>query len=380
MEKNKAILVGSAISIMVVVTLFAIGTLNPVDENIVFDSIDEAIQEIMDSSNVPGASVCTVKDGEVVWSGTYGYADVEQNITVSNETVFMLGSISKTITGVAFMQLYEDGLVGLDDDINDHLSFDIVHPQYPDVALTPRMILSHCSGIADNWLELAPLESHGEDSPISLYEFVSGYLCEGGEYYDSRNYNTAEPGTLFQYTNVGATLIGYLVQVISNTPFEQYCQENIFQPLNMTSTSWFLANFDEDIIANPYRFYGGSFSPISQYSSPMYPCGFLRTNALQLAQHLLVIMQGGHLGDVSILNSTTIELMMTLHYPEIAPAMGLFLMYTGVTWGHGGSGPGCRTQMVFDTAYDVGVIVLTNIENAAAGLMATDILTLMRTL
>jgi len=88
----------------------------------------------MDTYHIPGMATCVVKDGEIAWTGAYGYADIYQEIEVADTTLFMIASVSKTLTGVALMQLWEEGLFGLDDDINDYLPFDVINPYYPDDA------------------------------------------------------------------------------------------------------------------------------------------------------------------------------------------------------------------------------------------------------
>lgn len=330
------------------------------------DMLDSNILDVMSGSHIPGVAACAVKDGNIVWLKTYGYADLDLDISVTNDTLFMLGSVSKIVTGVAFMQLYEDGLVDLDDNINDYLSFDIIHPSYPSLNITPRMLLSHVSGIRDNWNVLGPLEISGSDSPVSLEEFIPGYLLSNGTYYHSLNFNSYGPGTHYEYTNVGSTLIGYLVEVISGETFEDYCQENIFLPLGMTETSWFLANLNVSTIAVPYVYSGSSHVALEHYSSPVYPCGFVRTSILQQATFMTMLMSGGAIGGTRILENSTLQIMMTHHYPELVSDYGFYLQHYDVMWGHGGSGPGCSTRTFFYPEADEGVIVMLNLQDGAA--------------
>lgn len=325
--------------------------------------IDTFIESLMVSQDLPGVAACAVRDGEVIWNGNYGYANIAQNIELDDSSIFMLGSISKTITGIAFLQLYETGLIGLDDDVNIYLPFQFTHPLFPQTIITPRMLMSHVSGIRDNWDVLNPLHYPGGDSPISLSDFIEGYLVPDGIYYDTENFNTSEPCTVYDYSNVGSALIAYLVEVLSGISFEQYCQENIFVPLGMDDTSWFLANLNFSQVAMPYTFNNGNYYPFGHYGQPMYPCGFLRTSALHLAQILLVQMELGTVNNNIILQSNTVELMQTLHYPAIAPEYGFFLQYLDGFWGHMGGGPGVCTSMLFNPIDDIGVIVLLNIEN-----------------
>ncbi len=369
------------LSVIIISSIFITGFLvsrNPTQQAL--DTLDKNILEVMNDQHIPGVAACAVKDGTVVWMETYGYADVDQNITVTSDTIFMLGSLSKIVTGIAFMQLFERGLIGLDDDINDYLPYEVVHPNYPESVITPRMLLSHVSGIRDNWSVLGPLEVSGMDTPLSLENFTQSYLIDTGIYYSTSNFNDAEPGTEYDYTNVGATLVAYLVELVSNTTFEEYCQQNIFLPLGMNETSWYLGNLDTRMMAIPYLYTGSTFTPYGHYSSAVYPCGFMRTSVRQEAQLLAALMEYGSIGNTTILSNSSLQLMMTHHYPSLAPNYGLFFQHSGVLWGHGGSGPGVATRMLFYPEAHEGVIVMINVENhAAVNSIHNHILDCMRT-
>ena len=99
----------------------------------------------------PGLAARIIKNGRVVWSRTYGLALVDPAVPVTDDTLFMLGSVSKTITAVAVLQLWEDGyIIDLDDDVNEYLPFPVVNPHFPEVPITFRMLLTFTSGIKDN--------------------------------------------------------------------------------------------------------------------------------------------------------------------------------------------------------------------------------------
>ena len=188
---------------------------------------------------------------------------------------------------------------------------------------------------------LTPLLTWGGDSPIPLRNFLEDYLRPGGAYYDSSgNFHTYAPGNGFQYCNVAATLLGYLVEVIEDS-FPVYCQDSIFYPLSMNETSWFLAGLDTNNIAVPYYWTGENYQPYGHYGHPFYPCGFLRTSTLQLARHLEAFMQYGMIDSVRILDSATVEMMRTIQY-QVTPTwkMGLIWLYevwgSRWVWGHNG--------------------------------------------
>jgi CubicO group peptidase (beta-lactamase class C family) len=335
---------------------------------------DSSIVSTMETYHVPGVSACAVHNGNMVWSGNYGYANIADSVEMTDSTLFLLASISKTFVGVALMQLWEDSLFGLDDSINSYLPWEVHNPYYPDSVITFRMLMTHTSGIADNWDVLTPLITWGVDSPIPLGEFLMNYLTPGGSYYVAgSNFTNHVPGTYYQYCNVGAALGGYLVERINpdSLSLEDYCQQHIFAPLGMNNTSWFLANLNAEDIAIPYRWnVWGYYSPYQHYGHPFYPCGFLRTSSSQLARHMTAFMQHGQIEGTRILDSTTVELMTTVQFPEVSPGFGLLWMTGSIgggqsIWGHSGSYYGYRTQMWYCPENDIGVIVLTNGESDA---------------
>ena len=340
--------------------------------------LDSFILATMNSYHIPGVQACIVKGDRVIWKGAYGYANIAQNRPVTDSTLFYLASVSKTVTATALMQLWEQGLFNLDDDINNYLPFSVRNPNHPNTPITFRMLLTHTSSIIDNWSVLNSVFVWGKDSPIPLDSFLVNYLVSGGSYYYSYNYNASTPSTQWEYTNAGATLIGYLVQTISHHTFEQYCQDSIFIPLGMNETSWFQANLDTTHIAMPYSYSGGSYHPYGHRGSPTFPAGQLRTSAVQLSRFLRAYIQNGQIDGVRILNSTTVDLITTKHLFVNDPT---FPFWQGFIWrifnydipnigndlycSHLGGSQGARTGIdyVLENPEKLGSIVLSNGES-----------------
>ena len=109
------------------------------------------IQTIMNTYSIPGLSIAVIKNQNIVWENYFGYANISDEVLVDENTMFILSSVSKTITATALMQLFEDDLFELEDDIDNYLPFNVNHPDYPFIPITFKMLLSHTSGIQDNW-------------------------------------------------------------------------------------------------------------------------------------------------------------------------------------------------------------------------------------
>lgn len=338
------------------------GSLYPCPQAQAQSSLDNFITAHMAAENISGLSAVLVRDNAIIWYGNYGLADRDANIPVTDSTIFMLASVSKTITGTALMQLVEDGLVGLDDPVNDHISFTVANPNHPDSVITVKQLLTHTSSIADNW-DIMPYTVGDPTTPLG--EFLFNYLDASGANYDPLlNYNSFAPNSTHQYTNIGIALAGYLVEAVSGIPFNTYCNQNIFQPLCMDNTAWFLSELDTTLVARPYSHSGGVYTDEGLYGYADYPDGMLRTTALSLAKFMYAHMNYGNFDGTQLLDSSTVAYMHSQVVPAIEPEQGIvFFSFTddyGSWTGHGGGDLGVRTDMFFDVATNTGLIILTN--------------------
>ena len=324
-------------------------------------SLDDQITMIMNEESIPGVSTCIVKAGEVVWCNGYGYANIETGVFVTPNTPFMLASVSKTITGIALMHLVESEALGLDDPINDYLSFDVQHPT-DETNITLRMLLSHTSGIDDNWSAMNSVIVDG-DSPIPLADFMEGYLTPQGEWYDVQQNFLGGVQEESHYSNIGVALAAFLVEPISGVSFSEYCERNIFSPLDMSDTSWFLSDLRIEDIAVPYLNSDAGWEAVEHYGYPDYPDGALRTGAEPLAKFLSMFSNGGIYRDVSLLSEESISEMKRTQYPQLDDTQGL-IWYSwehdgSVYFGHGGSDMGVSTQIgIRDDG--IGYVILMN--------------------
>ena len=311
-------------------------------------ALNDLIEDQMEESKVSGLSACIVRNEETLWCQGFGLADREAQRPVTPQTPFMLASVSKTITGVAVMQLVESEALGLDDPINDYLDFSVEHPG-DGTPITARMLMSHSAGIDDNWGAMGSVIVDG-DSPIALGDFLEGYLTPGGAWY-SPSLNFIDTGVLstWHYSNIGVALLGYLVEVISGLPFSTYCADHIFEPLGMVDTAWHLADLDEDTLAVPYQWSDGDWQAIEHYGYPDYPDGSLRTGAEQLASFLSMFASAGVRDDVRILSEDSVDGMQTVPYPQLNPSQSLIWYswnFDGMEiMGHNGGDAGVSTEV-----------------------------------
>ncbi|MBT5147328.1 MAG: serine hydrolase [Flavobacteriales bacterium] len=331
--------------------------------------LDDYILAEMDYENLPGMSTLIVKGGEIVWVESYGMADIENNVPVTDYTAFLMASVSKLFMATAFMQLEEDGLIDLDEDINIYLPFDVFNPNYPNISITSRMLMTHTSSIADDWSSMDTHYTIG-DPTITLGDYMEMYFSTSGVDYDAQNnFNNDLPGTDFDYSNMAADLAGYLVEVVSEELFSEYSNTHVFDALCMDNTSWYLSDFDTLNVARPYDWQGGQFNPYAHYGFPGYTSGLLRSNVLDIANFMIAYLQNGLFNNNQLLSEASIDEMLTFQVPDIDDRQGInwyteeiYLSGGGVVdlWGHNGGEGGSTTELYINPDNQIGIVVLSN--------------------
>lgn len=332
-------------------------------------SMAQFIEEQRANANIPGLAVAVTRPGEVLWTGGFGLANIETNLPVTEDTPFMLASVSKTLTAVAVMQAQQQGVLSLDDNINAHLPFVVDNPQVEDEVIQVRHLLSHTSGIRDNWSQMPYADG---DSPYALGNYLEGYLVAGGEWFNADdNFYANMPGTANEYGNIATALAGFVVESAAETPFDDYCDEHIFEVLSMENTGWHLADFDSASVAMPYRYENGEHVAAGHYGYADYPDGQLRSSVSDLARFLAAVSNQGQLGEAQILSPQSVAEMLTPQFSNVDSSQFVFWYESTVAgrtvFGHGGADDGVATQMVYSPESGIGVITVFNTDWETAG-------------
>jgi len=275
--------------------------------------VDSFINIEMQKLHIPGFEAVAIKDGKVLWTGYYGYQNLEKKIPVTGQTLFEAASTSKTVTAAVMMQLYAAGKFKLDDDINRYLDFKIVNPHYPTIPITFGQLMRHRSSINDNGDYLSQFwEINHGDPTIPLKDFIRGYFAVNGKHYDKeKNFHDYPPGSNADYSNMGIALLGYLAERITGVPFEKYCRSVLFGPLDMIHTGWFLRDVDSSKVAMPYSYSDSlqKYQPWGHGGFPDYPAGTLHTNVAEFAHFLIAWVQQGRWNNKQVLDSAAIQIL-----------------------------------------------------------------------
>src|SRR6185295_14025990 len=207
------------------------------NEKALIAALKEDIPQILRLVGTPGLNLAIARRGQVIYEDGFGYADLARKIPMTAATVTHSGSMGKTYTATAVMQLVEQGVLGLDAPVNQYLSgWKIVNP-LGGRDVTVRDLLTHRSGLAGNgaWSVL--------HSPKPLAEHVpEAHAKERNDFYGGAASPTwtAKAGEKYQYSNLGIATLGYLVQLTNpeKLSFSDYVQRHIIDPLGMTSTQF----------------------------------------------------------------------------------------------------------------------------------------------
>jgi len=262
-------------------------------------TISDLVKKHLGPLMVPGLSVAIIKGGEIAWRGSAGFADVDGEIEMTATTPAGLASVSKTVTAVALMRVIQDGDLSLSDVAGESLGFDLG-------SVTVEQLFRHTSGIRDNWDILNDVIEWGGDSDIPLGEFLESYLVVGGSRYSPSNFYEAAPGAEYKYSNVGAALLGRLVETATGANFDDFCRAKIFEPLGMVNSSWHLAGL-RGTVARPYERVENVWEAHQHFGYPDYPDGQLRASASDMGEFLAAMSRGGG----GVLDEATVDTMLT---------------------------------------------------------------------
>jgi CubicO group peptidase (beta-lactamase class C family) len=318
-------------------------------------------------ADIAGATISVVKDGKLLLAKGYGYADVQKKQPVSpQDTLFRPGSISKLFTWTAVMQLFEQGKLDLDRDVNEYLDFKI--PDAFGKPITLKNILTHTPGFEE---QIKDLFTTTPSTP-NLGEYLKAHI-------PARIY---PPGTVPAYSNYATALAGYIVQRVSGRPFEDYVEENIIKPLNMTHST-----FKQPLPSNLASLMSRGYRRGSEPSEPFeivnpFPAGSLSSSATDMAQFMIAHLQEGQLGDVRILKPETARLMHSRLFALDDAANAMCYGFYEETRnghriiGHGGDTVYFHSDLHLVLDQNVGFFVSYNSAGTASGLGASPRATL----
>ena len=302
--------------------------------------------------------IAILSKDSVLYKKGYGYSDLKGKKRFTTNTIMNIASISKTFIGTSIMYLVENNQINLDDDINTLLPFHIHNPHSPESIITLRALISHTSGIIDNQEIYLSSYHYGKDSPIKLGYFLKNYLSKNGDFFSKDNFNSKTKRKEFTYSNIGAGLAAYIVEIVSGKPFNIFTKEIIFDPLGMSNTFWFLSEMNPTDHAKIYKLDSKKklLKNIELYGLTTYPDGGLRTSINDLVKYFLYFIRDDTSKDIKIISEEKIVEMFSPDYFDFYSNF----WNIGKTIGHSGGDPGVSTGMFYIKGKDIGYIFFIN--------------------
>jgi len=270
-------------------------------------TLDGIAAEAMEKAHAPGVSVALLRDGEMVYRRGYGSRDVERSLPATPDTLYGIGSCTKSFICLAVMQLVEEGKLEVSDPVRDYLPLGI---GFGDSPITVHHLMSHSSGVPSLGTANILIErmSLGEGwIPLTSESDFYGYMNAACGEVDAR------PGEKYFYLNAGFTLLGLLVEKISGQGLEEYLRRRVFEPLGMDRTTLMRERFESDgdtMTAYWKEPDGKQRATVHPFHPLIYAPGGILSSVVELSSYLSMYLQ---VGGEAVLGEDLLNEMLKSH-------------------------------------------------------------------
>lgn len=320
--------------------------------------IDSLISVRMSSDHIPGVAFILIKDGKILLKKGYGYARLgaTKQAVDPDSTIFRIGSITKTFTATALLQLIDQKKVGLHRDVNTYLK-SIQIPATFDKPVTPFHLLSHSAGFDELGKGRVVFD---KTELIPLATFLKGRLVR-----------VRPAGIVPAYSTYGIAVAGLLVEELSKLPLELYFKKNIWQPLGMTMTCLEIPAHLQSYVALGYEYENGTniAQPWEWYHT--FPASSINSTVADMGKYMQMHLNGG-IFDKNVMLSAELAAKMQTQQISVHPKVdGFGLGYYAKKWpgattfDHGGDMLGFSSYMLLSQAENLGVFIVHHHENAS---------------
>ncbi|SEB10480.1 serine hydrolase domain-containing protein [Pedobacter hartonius] len=322
------------------------------------------LKQIMESKEVVGLSVAVVKNGDIIYTHSFGWKDVESSSPLTDRDIFRIASISKSFSATSVMQLIEAGKLSLKDDMSDLAGFKVRNPKYPETVITLKMALSHTSSINDS------------EGYLSL-----DVINPGKNENWAKCYSDYEPGKGYRYCNLNYNMVGTIIEKQSGERFDRYVKHHILDPLKLyggycvdsLDAHLFSTIYEYDSVSRKFRPAPLAYAPrreeirnyVMGYSTPVFsPTGGMKISATDLAKYMIMHMNKGEYKGTRIMTKKSAALMQNRISTEEGYGMAMMnvdnMIPGKMMTGHTGSAYGLYSAMFFQPKEKFGIVVITN--------------------
>jgi putative ATP-binding cassette transporter len=317
--------------------------------------IEQWVQEQMKKAEIPGMSVTIVNGKETVFQQGFGFSDLSRKTSVTDSTIFELGSNSKAFTALAVLKLEKEGKVRLNDPVDQYIPWLQVTYNGKPAVITIEQLLHHTSGIPFETIGKLP-EGNSKDSLEKTVRTLQDLPLN------------REPGESFEYATINYDVLGLVIERVTGQPFADYMGEQIFQPLGLKHTFVFNKPDVPEEIATGYKF--GYTDPRS-YVPPFYmgnaPAGYMMSNAEDMALWLKIQLGAIRNGsfDYSLIDASHLanrSVKPDSNGSSYAAGWDVFQKGDGEI-SHAGNNPTFSSFVGMRSGEGIGVVVLANINS-----------------
>lgn len=335
--------------------------------------IDSTYAALIEKNKVVGASIALVKDGKIIYTNGFGYQDREKLIKANENTIYRIGSCTKSMTAISILQLQEKGLLDIQNPIQNYLPELNVHSRFDEKnEIYIRSILAHTSGL-----------------PSDLY---NGFFCDSppNAQWSIEQLNKctmALPSDYMQsYSNIGYGILGELISRSSHLSYSAYIKENIFDPLHMTSS--FLD--DGTYLSSNMSLGYVNKDAIQETQIRDQAAGLVASSVIDMGAYLNMLLAKGRFNEGNILSEKSVDAMQASYTKNITlPSSGdwglglyskeiAFAQNEDTTLvtiiGHGGDTWAFHADFKYIPEYNVGAVILTNTDRGTRVANAQNLL------
>jgi CubicO group peptidase (beta-lactamase class C family) len=276
-----------------------------VDLKIDLAELEDFIFEKISKTHLPGLSIAIVRDNRISYTHGFCFRDLEYGLRATPETLYGVGSVTKSFTALSIMQLKEQGKLDLDDPINKYVPLELSSEEK---TVKIWHLMCHCSGIpalayaeafiryitgaGGKWIPVA--------SPEDLYTFMR----------DANQWALAKPGQRWFYLNEGYVILGHIIEKVSGIKYDEYVKKNILEPLNMKRSFFRKEDVETDgNVATPYIITRDGECKKSVHPYGVQADGGLISNVIDLANYIIMYLNRGKHDENTLLSPELIEEM-----------------------------------------------------------------------
>lgn len=319
------------------------------------NQLDSYIESYLDEYQVPGTSIAIIHKNKVFYTKSWGITG-ESEEKVTTETPFTIGSISKSLTGLAIMKLIDDNIIELDDPVQKHLPWFKLKDKQEVAQITIKHLLTQSSGFSTyTGLSISDKESKDTDSIKNNVESLSNVTL------------TALPGEKHQYSNANFLILGALIEEVTNQTYAEYLEQNVFNPLGMKkSAADYETAYEKGYLSGYQSWFGLPLKSSVTYDNGGAPYGYIAASVEDLVQYIK-FLSGKDFND--FLSDHSKNQYLTPHIQTGENRYyGLGIRISNpdsldkMIW-HSGSTPDSHAEMFYIPSTDWGGVILTNKNN-----------------